>query len=689
MGFQGVVSVLEAAASDGRLAALFGAAISRYAPSNLPLGHELKVFAVDDVVNMCHHDETCLAYLQQPSISELRHPFWCARETLFDRGSFYGVSPELVYSLMERAGISPNPYLTMSLASDREPNGCHEVIASLLSSGALHHAITTNFDELVEAVSERDIGSSVPGECGDTRVPERGALYKIHGTVSSAESMQVTLEDVQRGLSAPRRAVLADTCRTYALLVMGYSGNDDDIMECVVEHARYPIIWILRPDEAKGPAGVCSPEIVCADDLAEDEAKLADHVRRVHVPVYLVRCDVSAFLMHLSRALSREEQPAEIRPLPWQAQPLIPHGIQPERVDRIPSLEEVCQFLVSLYREYGRGDIAKIGEQLLTDDIPQFLSQRTLGQQDANGGPKSSERREGLLVVHPGFIRPTEAVPQALRDEHANVRYVFDECPAPSGSQPVPVLYEALLSMPDALGVQSAFIGAETSTPGKVEFIHLVFDDIDGLREYEGRLGEPVAKEELDCSLRALRENPRLLISPVEMAFLRPMVVSALRGLSDERTQFPTWEHVLHAKPKPDDGEFLEAFKELERKMCARETYLSIISETPLLFSLPAFRSWVFRSVGDVSTQVAYILPSQYTPELAIRLWVTPKYREKLEARLVTSAYILSRLGREDLARLSLAAGRSVRTGVPPLEDNPFLVQMAIHTIREAMMGRC
>jgi len=689
MDFPGVVSVLAAAAGDGRLAALFGAAISRYAPSNLPLGHELKVFVADDVVNTCCHDETCRAYLQQPSISELRHPFWCARETLFDRASFYGLSPERVYSLMERAGISPNPYLTMSLASDREPNACHAVIGTLLASGAFHHAITTNFDELVEAASEGGSASSVPGECGHTAVLRPGALYKIHGTVSNAESLQATVEDVHRGLSASRRAVLAETCGIYALVVMGYSGNDDDIMECIVEHAGHPIVWVLRPDEAKGSAELRSPEIVGVDDLAEDEAKLADHIRKVRAPVHLVRCDVSVFLMYLGGALSGEEEATEIRPLPWRAQPFLPHAIQPELVDRIPSLKQLCEFLVSLYREYGREDIARMGEQLLKDEIPQFMSQATRGQHSQSERPGSTQHERGMFVVHTGFTDLTEAVPGALRDEHAHVRYVFGESRAASESGPAPVLHEALLSMPDGVGLQSAIIAAETSTSGEVEFIHLVFDDIDGLRKWQGRLGEPIAQEELDGFLRAFRHEPGRLVSPVEMAFLRPMIVSALGGLSEDRTGFPTWKHVLYAKPRPDDGEFLERFKDLERELYAPGAYLPLIAETPALFRLPAFRSWVFTSVGDVSTRVAYIAPSQYTPELAIRLWVTPKYREKLGARLVTSAYILSRLEMAGLARLSLAAGRSVRTGVPPLKANPFLVQMAIHTIREAINGRC
>lgn len=82
-------------------------------------------------------------------------------------------------------------------------NSAHDAIAALAAGGALRAVVTTNFDRLIERALKRRGVAFVPAfdEDGYASVPEGGALpvIKVHGCVSSADSMVDTWKQRRRG----------------------------------------------------------------------------------------------------------------------------------------------------------------------------------------------------------------------------------------------------------------------------------------------------------------------------------------------------------------------------------------------------------------------------------------------------------------------------------------------------------
>ncbi len=76
----------------------------------------------------------------------------------------------------------------------------YELVAHLLKHGFIDHVITFNFDELLDAALTNELGSDAylrifsGFECVSIRDQHKPTLIKIHGTVSSPESMRFTWE---------------------------------------------------------------------------------------------------------------------------------------------------------------------------------------------------------------------------------------------------------------------------------------------------------------------------------------------------------------------------------------------------------------------------------------------------------------------------------------------------------------
>ena len=146
-----------------------------------------------------------------------------------------------------------------------QPSFAHRVLAALVASHRTPCIFTTNFDNLVETATtvarellphaERATLTVAATDNADRalrclRENDWPLLAKIHGDFQS-EALKNTEEELREQDEAMRE-VLNESCRRFALVVVGYSGRDDSVMEvlgrAVELGGAYPggIYWMTR-----------------------------------------------------------------------------------------------------------------------------------------------------------------------------------------------------------------------------------------------------------------------------------------------------------------------------------------------------------------------------------------------------------------------------------------------------------
>jgi hypothetical protein len=214
----------------------------------------------------------------------------------------------------------------------------HRVLASLISTKRVPAVVTTNFDPFVERAtvvtdellpaSERahvTISAIDSAERGE-RVLAEGAwplLVKLHGDYQEV-ALKNTADELRKQ-DARQRRTLIDLCQRLGLLVVGYSGRDDSVMEALEEAVRdgaFPagVFWAHRPGhplldavtrflERAEAAGIDSAvvDVSTFDELAGELARgadlpapLAEHIdaraeRPAAVPVKLPTAEAGQF----------------------------------------------------------------------------------------------------------------------------------------------------------------------------------------------------------------------------------------------------------------------------------------------------------------------------------------------------------------------------------------------------------
>lgn len=143
----------------------------------------------------------------------------------------------------------------------------HRVLASLISTKKVPAVVTTNFDPLVEretVVTDEllpaDLRSHITIAAIDSA--ERGErvladgtwplLVKLHGDYQEVALKNTT--DELREQDVRQRRTLIGLCQRLGLLVVGYSGRDDSVMDTLVEATRegaFPagVFWTRRPGQ--------------------------------------------------------------------------------------------------------------------------------------------------------------------------------------------------------------------------------------------------------------------------------------------------------------------------------------------------------------------------------------------------------------------------------------------------------
>lgn len=197
-------------------------------------------------------------------------PLWVQRiEDFFKRRAIlppagdpteYARAFEVVYPNVE----DRRTYIDRQVQLGR-PSFAHRVLASLLATDKTPCVFTTNFDDLIESAttvardlipeSERPnlvVAAIDSAERAQRCLQENDwpLLAKIHGDFQSVE-LKNTVDELK--VQDERvRSVLIEACSRFSLIVVGYSGRDDSVMEAlgdVLKKAEaFPggIFWVIR-----------------------------------------------------------------------------------------------------------------------------------------------------------------------------------------------------------------------------------------------------------------------------------------------------------------------------------------------------------------------------------------------------------------------------------------------------------
>ena len=178
------------------------------------------------------------------------------------------------------------------LVRGRQPSTTHQFIAFFAQLFGVRLILTTNFDDLIErALRDEGLNPTVYEVARDGTVPskllirsQRLAVVKLHGGTHSLRTgfdldhhlPAAALEEI-RGYLDPARGGHARPSRAPLLLVMGYSGSDQRVMDAVADHIKR---W--RPSNAKHGLGDRQEALVlwvsregAAPPLLEDAARVA------------------------------------------------------------------------------------------------------------------------------------------------------------------------------------------------------------------------------------------------------------------------------------------------------------------------------------------------------------------------------------------------------------------------------
>ncbi|HYH08206.1 MAG TPA: SIR2 family protein [Thermoanaerobaculia bacterium] len=143
--------------------------------------------------------------------------------------------PEVLFQKIRRHDADYLIRVLASLLDAPSFNANHLLLAELLGDGCA--VITTNFDLLIErAAAHLGVDAS--------------ALFKIHGSIDDPDSLMLTIDQVNDGLSRDRTEHLRHLTRDRTLLVLGYSGLDQlDLMPELARCAYRRVLWINHRNE--------------------------------------------------------------------------------------------------------------------------------------------------------------------------------------------------------------------------------------------------------------------------------------------------------------------------------------------------------------------------------------------------------------------------------------------------------
>jgi NAD-dependent SIR2 family protein deacetylase len=148
-----------------------------------------------------------------------------------------------------------------------KPSYGHLALATLMRAQLTRLVWTTNFDALVADACAKIFGATGPLTTVAIDAPELAAQLigdgrwpievKLHGDFRSRRLKNTN--DELRHHDARLRQTLVDSCRRFGLVVVGYSGRDDSVMDALEEAAHAPgafpagLFWLHRGEDPPLP----------------------------------------------------------------------------------------------------------------------------------------------------------------------------------------------------------------------------------------------------------------------------------------------------------------------------------------------------------------------------------------------------------------------------------------------------
>ena len=152
------------------------------------------------------------------------------------------------------------------------PSFGHHILSALMKADKTRLVWTTNFDRLVEDAAASAFGSTskltvstIDSSAVAMRALNDGSwplLGKLHGDFQSV-ALKNTTDELKTQESA-LRAALIESCKRFGLVVAGYSGRDESVMNALEDAVAQPnsfpggLFWVVRTG---------SPIYTCVEDL--------------------------------------------------------------------------------------------------------------------------------------------------------------------------------------------------------------------------------------------------------------------------------------------------------------------------------------------------------------------------------------------------------------------------------------
>lgn len=198
------------AAENSNLTILAGAGISKVPPSNLPLGNDIK----DYLISLITADPALATH----------------RSNILSSAKYKKLIPELIFQPLYET-LEAKMYAAFDILDTNAYNQVHEVLAWL----GVHkkaRLYTTNFDLLIEKSARTPV-----------------FVEHLHGALNEPDEMTIRIYQVGRGIQRKMATQFQNTNKGRVLFVIGYSGNDKDIVTLLNQTKFQKIYWLVR--EAK------------------------------------------------------------------------------------------------------------------------------------------------------------------------------------------------------------------------------------------------------------------------------------------------------------------------------------------------------------------------------------------------------------------------------------------------------
>jgi len=198
---------LIAAAQKGNLTFLAGAGISKIPPSNLPLGNDIKDYLI--------------------SLITANSALTSHRDNILYSPKYKKLIPELIFQPLYET-LEAKMYAAFDILDSDAYNHVHEVLAWLeVHKNA--RLYTTNFDLLIEKSSRATVD-----------------VEHLHGALNEPDEMTIRIYQVGRGIQRKMATQFQSTNKGRTLFVIGYSGNDKDVVTLLNQTAFQQIYWLMR-----------------------------------------------------------------------------------------------------------------------------------------------------------------------------------------------------------------------------------------------------------------------------------------------------------------------------------------------------------------------------------------------------------------------------------------------------------